>query len=427
MVEGKEGLKLTSEISKFYQRSMKERQDILLERVEGLTSEEIHLYQNYGGLGEALTDQLIENSIGTLEIPLGLAVNFTVNKRDLFIPMATEESSVVAAASHAAKLARPSGGFKATTTGSIMFSQIQLVGIADLHGAKMKILENKEEILELARKQDPTLEQLGGGPIDLEVRVFGLQHPMLIVHLIVNTLDAMGANAVNTMAESIAPLLESLTGGNVLLKIISNLADKRLARSRCTVKKEDLNGEQVVDAIIMASTFASQDPYRAATHNKGIMNGISAVVLATGNDTRAVEAGAHAYASRFGQYSSLTTWEKNDKGDLVGTIELPMAVGIIGGATSIHPKAKTNVKVMGVTKAHQLAEIIASVGLAQNLTALKALATDGIQRGHMKLHAKNVAIMAGAGDEVVDLIADQLVKEGNVRVDRAKELVDQWT
>ncbi|WP_281358129.1 hydroxymethylglutaryl-CoA reductase, degradative, partial [Bacillus haikouensis] len=291
MVEGKEGLKLTSEISKFYQRSMKKRQDILLERVEGLTSEEIHLYQNYGGLGEALTDQLIENSIGTLEIPLGLAVNFTVNKRDLFIPMATEESSVVAAASHAAKLARPSGGFKATTTGSIMFSQIQLVGIADLHGAKMKILENKEEILELARKQDPTLEQLGGGPIDLEVRVFGLQHPMLIVHLIVNTLDAMGANAVNTMAESIAPLLESLTGGNVLLKIISNLADKRLARSRCTVKKEDLNGEQVVDAIIMASTFASQDPYRAATHNKGIMNGISAVVLATGNDTRAVEAG----------------------------------------------------------------------------------------------------------------------------------------
>lgn len=418
---------MTSEISKFYQRSMKKRQDILLERVEGLTSEEIHLYQNYGGLGEALTDQLIENSIGTLEIPLGLAVNFTVNKRDLFIPMATEESSVVAAASHAAKLARPSGGFKATTTGSIMFSQIQLVGIADLHGAKMKILENKEEILELARKQDPTLEQLGGGPIDLEVRVFGLQHPMLIVHLIVNTLDAMGANAVNTMAESIAPLLESLTGGNVLLKIISNLADKRLARSRCTVKKEDLNGEQVVDAIIMASTFASQDPYRAATHNKGIMNGISAVVLATGNDTRAVEAGAHAYASRFGQYSSLTTWEKNDKGDLVGTIELPMAVGIIGGATSIHPKAKTNVKVMGVTKAHQLAEIIASVGLAQNLTALKALATDGIQRGHMKLHAKNVAIMAGAGDELVDLIADQLVKEGNVRVDRAKELVDQWT
>jgi hydroxymethylglutaryl-CoA reductase len=417
---------LTSEISKFYQRTMKERQDILLEQIESLSSEEIRLYQNYGGLGETLTDQLIENSIGTIEIPLGLAVNFKVNERDIFIPMATEESSVVAAASHAAKLARPNGGFKATSTGSIMFSQIQLVGIADPYGAKMKIMENKGEILELARKQDPTLDQLGGGPLDLEVRVFDIPNPMLIVHLIVDTLDAMGANAVNTMAESIAPLLESLSGGNVLLKIISNLADKRLARSRCTVKKEDLNGEDVVDAIITAYRFAAQDPYRAATHNKGIMNGISAVVLATGNDTRAVEAGAHAYASRYGQYSSLTTWEKNNNGDLVGTIELPMAVGIIGGATSIHPKAKTNLKLMGITKAHELAEIIASVGLAQNLTALKALATDGIQKGHMKLHAKNVAIMAGAGEELVDLIAAQLVKEGQVRIDRAKELVDQW-
>jgi hydroxymethylglutaryl-CoA reductase len=417
---------LTSEISKFYQRTMKERQDILLEQVDRLSSEEIRLYENYGGLGEGLTDQLIENSIGTIEIPLGLAVNFKVNERDIFIPMATEESSVVAAASHAAKLARPSGGFKATTTGSIMFSQIQLVEVSDLHGAKMKIMENKNEILELARKQDPTLDQLGGGPLDLEVRVFDIPNPMLIVHLIVDTLDAMGANAVNTMAESIAPLLESLSGGNVLLKIISNLADKRLARSRCTIKKEDLNGEDVVDAIITAYRFAAQDPYRAATHNKGIMNGISAVVLATGNDTRAVEAGAHAYASRYGQYSSLTTWEKNDDGDLVGTIELPMAVGIIGGATSIHPKAKTNLKIMGITKAHELAEIIASVGLAQNLTALKALATDGIQKGHMKLHAKNVAIMAGAGEELVDLIAAQLVKEGQVRIDRAKELVDQW-
>jgi hydroxymethylglutaryl-CoA reductase len=417
---------LTSEISKFYQRTMKERQDILLEQIESLSSEEIRLYQNYGGLGETLTDQLIENSIGTIEIPLGLAVNFKVNERDIFIPMATEESSVVAAASHAAKLARPNGGFKATSTGSIMFSQIQLVGITDPYGAKMKIMEKKGEILELARKQDPTLDQLGGGPLDLEVRVFDIPNPMLIVHLIVDTLDAMGANAVNTMAESIAPLLESLSGGNVLLKIISNLADKRLARSRCTVKKEDLNGEDVVDAIITAYRFAAQDPYRAATHNKGIMNGISAVVLATGNDTRAVEAGAHAYASRYGQYSSLTTWEKNNNGDLVGTIELPMAVGIIGGATSIHPKAKTNLKIMGITKAHELAEIIASVGLAQNLTALKALATDGIQKGHMKLHAKNVAIMAGAGEELVDLIAAQLVKEGQVRIDRAKELVDQW-
>jgi hydroxymethylglutaryl-CoA reductase len=416
---------VNSEISKFYQLSMKERQEVVQESVGTLTSEEISLYQNYGSLGESLTDQLIENSIGTMEVPLGVAVNFIVNGKDALIPMATEESSVVAAASHAAKLARPTGGFIATTTGSVMFSQIQLVGISDLHGAKMKILENKEEILEQARKQDPVLDQLGGGPLDLEVRVFQNQPSMLVVHLIVNTLDAMGANAVNTMAESIGPLLESLTGGNVLLKIISNLADKRLARARCTIRKEDLKGEEVVDSIINAYQFASQDPYRAATHNKGIMNGISAVVLATGNDTRAVEAGAHAYASRYGRYTSLSTWEKNEQGNLVGTIELPMAVGVIGGATSIHPKTKTNLKIMDITGAKELAEVIASVGLAQNLTALKALATDGIQKGHMKLHAKNVAIMAGATGEAVDLIASQLVKEGQVRIDRAKELVNQ--
>jgi hydroxymethylglutaryl-CoA reductase len=416
---------LNSEIGKFYQLSMKERQEIVQENVGTLTSEEINLYQNYGSLGESLTDQLVENSIGTIEVPLGVAVNFIVNGKDVLIPMATEESSVVAAASHAAKLARPTGGFIATTTGSVMFSQIQLVGISDLHGAKMKILENKEEILEQARKQDPVLDQLGGGPLDLEVRVFQNQPSMLVVHLIVNTLDAMGANAVNTMAESIGPLLESLTGGNVLLKIISNLADKRLARARCTIRKEDLKGEEVVDSIINAYQFASQDPYRAATHNKGIMNGISAVVLATGNDTRAVEAGAHAYASRYGRYTSLSTWEKNEQGNLVGTIELPMAVGVIGGATSIHPKTKTNLKIMDITGAKELAEVIASVGLAQNLTALKALATDGIQKGHMKLHAKNVAIMAGATGEAVDLIASQLVKEGQVRIDRAKELVNQ--
>lgn len=406
---------------------MKERQEILQEKVSILTNDDITLYQNYGALGEKLTDQLIENTIGIMEIPLGLAVNFVVNNKDILVPMATEESSVVAAASHGAKLARPTGGFKATTSGSIMFSQIQLLGITDLHGAKMKILENKEELLEHARKQDSILDQLGGGPIDLEVRVFDKNYtPMLVVHLVVNTLDAMGANAVNTMAESIGPMLESITGGKVLLKIISNLADKRLARARCTVLKEDLNGEDVVDGIVNAYQFASQDPYRAATHNKGIMNGISAVVLATGNDTRAVEAGAHAYASRFGQYTSLSTWEKDKNGNLVGTLELPMAVGIIGGSTSIHPKAKVNVKIMEITKAKDLAEVIVSTGLAQNLTALKALATDGIQRGHMKLHAKNIAIMAGATGETVDLIASQLVKEGQVRVDRAKQLVKQF-
>ncbi|WP_221568402.1 hydroxymethylglutaryl-CoA reductase, degradative [Alkalihalobacillus sp. TS-13] len=417
---------MNSEISKFYQMELKERQE-WMENQAGLLSAETLLFENFGSLGADLSDQLIENTVGVMEVPLGVAVNFKVNGKDVLVPMAVEESSVVAAASHGAKLARNTGGFKATTSESAMFSQIQLIGISDLYGAKMKILENKADLLELARKQDPTLDKLGGGPCDLVVRILDKgYHNMLVVHLVVNTLDAMGANAVNTMAESISPELERITGGKGLLKIVSNLADKRLARARCVIRKEDLIGEEVIDRIISAYHFAAQDPYRAATHNKGIMNGISSVILATGNDTRAVEAGAHAYAARFGQYTSLSTWEKDKNGNLVGTLELPMAVGIIGGATSIHPKAKANLKLMDVTKSIQLAEIIVSVGLAQNLTALKALATDGIQKGHMKLHAKNIAMMAGADGSQVDMIAGQLVKEGNVKLDRAQQILEQF-
>ncbi|WP_261133389.1 hydroxymethylglutaryl-CoA reductase, degradative [Bacillus sp. Marseille-Q3570] len=417
---------MNSEISKFYQMELKERQEWMKDQA-GLFSDQTVLFENFGSLGADLSDQLIENTVGVMEVPLGVAVNFKVNGKDVLVPMAVEESSVIAAASHGAKLSRNTGGFKATTSEPKMFSQIQLIGISDLYGAKMKILENKAALLELARKQDPTLDKLGGGPCDLEVRIFdkGYQN-MLVVHLVVNTLDAMGANAVNTMAESISPELERITGGKGLLKIVSNLADKRLARARCVIRKEDLIGEGVIDRIISAYHFAAQDPYRAATHNKGIMNGISSVILATGNDTRAVEAGAHAYAARFGQYTSLSTWEKDKNGDLVGTLELPMAVGIIGGATSIHPKAKANLKLMDVTKSTQLAEIIASVGLAQNFTALKALATDGIQKGHMKLHAKNIAMMAGADGSQVDMIAGQLVKEGDIKLDRAQQILEQF-
>ncbi len=417
---------MNSEISKFYKMELKERQEWIKSQAR-LLSAEAELFENFGSLGAELSDQLIENTVGVMEVPLGVAVNFKVNGKDVLVPMAVEESSVVAAASHGAKLARSTGGFKATTSESVMFSQIQLVGISDLYGAKMKILENKTDLLELARNQDPTLDKLGGGPCDLEVRIFDKgYHDMLVVHLVVNTLDAMGANAVNTMAESISPELEQITGGKPLLKIVSNLADKRLARARCVIRKEDLNGEDVIDRIISAYHFAAQDPYRAATHNKGIMNGISSVILATGNDTRAVEAGAHAYAARFGQYTSLSTWEKDKNGDLVGTLELPMAIGIIGGATSIHPKAKANLKLMNITRATKLAEVIASVGLAQNLTALKALATDGIQKGHMKLHAKNIAMMAGADGSQVEMIAGQLVKEGDVKLDRAQQLLEQF-
>lgn len=414
---------MNSKVSKFHLKTLEERLDWLVDATS-LNEEDVKNYQNFGILGEALADRMIENTIGIMEIPLGLAVNFVVNGKDVVIPMAVEESSVVAAASYGAKLTRSTGGFYAMTTGSLMFSQIQLLHCRDPFGAKMRILENKETILQLASRQDSLLLQLGGGPQDLEVRVLDDEpYPMVIVHLVVDVLDAMGANTANTMAESIAPMLESLSGGRANLKIISNLADKRLARVRCMVKKEELYGEETVDRIVSAYRFAALDPYRAATHNKGIMNGISAVVLATGNDTRAVEAGAHAYAARSGRYTSLSVWEKNQEGDLIGTLELPMAVGIIGGATAVHPKAKSNLEILGIKSAKELAEIIASVGLAQNLTALRALASEGIQKGHMKLHAKNIAMMAGAVGAEIDRIAQQMIEEGKIHMDRAKQLV----
>ena len=417
--------KLNFKADKFHLKPIADRLHWLTNGTS-LNEEDMIIYQNFGSLGEALADRMIENVIGIMEIPLGLAHHFVVNGREVIVPMATEESSVVAAASHGAKLARSSGGFYATTTEPLMFSQIQLLDCHDPFAVKMRIIENKEEILRLAREQDPLLHQLGGGPRDLEVRVLDNDPlPMVIVHLVVNVLDAMGANTANTMAERIAPLLEKFSGGRAHLRIISNLADKRLARARCTVKKEDLGGEEVVDRIIAASRFAAVDPYRAATHNKGIMNGISAVVLATGNDTRAVEAGAHAYAAKSGRYTSLSVWEKNVQGDLVGSLEMPLAVGIIGGATAIHPKVKRNLKIMGIDSAKKLSEVIVSVGLAQNFSAIRALATEGIQKGHMKLHAKNIAMMAGAVGEEIDRIAQQLIKEGQIRMDRAKELLEK--
>jgi hydroxymethylglutaryl-CoA reductase len=409
---------------KFYKKTMQEKQEMISQKAQ-FTTEERKIYENFGALGEKLTGSFIENSIGIMEVPLGVALHFVVNGKEVLVPMAVEESSVIAAASHAAKLAKPSGGFFATTSGSIMFSQIQIVDCLDVYGARLKILEQKEELLEIARKQDPTLARLGGGPCDLEVRILEQSHgSMLIVHLYVDTKDAMGANTVNTMAESVAPVLEKITNGKVYLRILSNLADHRLARARCMIKKSDI-GEEAVEGILNAYRFARLDPYRAATHNKGIMNGISAVVLATGNDTRAVEAGVHAYAAKSGQYSPLTIWEKNLEGDLVGTIELPLAMGTIGGTISLHPKAKTNLKIMDVNHGNELAEITASVGLAQNFAALKALATEGIQAGHMKLHANNVAMMAGATSENIEMVVEVMVKEGKVRVDRAKEIIEQ--
>lgn len=421
----------SSDISGFYRKSSKERWQALREFGD-LTDAEIATIGNTGALSFDQVDHMVENVVGALPMPLGIAVNFRVNGKDYLVPMAIEEPSVVAAASNAAKMARAKGGFTTSTSGPIMIGQVQLVNVPDPNGAKMTILSHREEILALANEKDPVLVKFGGGARDVEVRVVDTARgPMVITHLLVDCRDAMGANAVNTMAEAIAPHLEKWTGGRVYLRIISNLAVKRLARARAVfakdaIKTEEIPGEEVVDGIVQAYAFADADPFRCATHNKGIMNGIDAVVVATGNDWRAVEAGAHSYAAtKSGGYRSLTTWEKNADGDLVGTIELPMPVGLIGGATAVHPTAKANVRLLGVKTAAELAEVIAAVGLAQNFAAMRALATEGIQRGHMGLHARNIAATVGAVGDEVDRVAEVLVRERKVRMDRAKEVLDE--
>jgi hydroxymethylglutaryl-CoA reductase len=341
--------------------------------------------------------------------------------------MAIEEPSVVAAASNAAKMIRKGGGFYTNSTPPIMIGQIQAVSIKDPYAARARVIQAKEEILKKADEQDPVLVSAGGGARDLDAKVIHTtQGPMLITELHVDCRDAMGANAVNTMAEAVAPMVERITGGRVYLRIISNLATKRLARAYCTVPKEAVGGEEVVDGIVNAYAFAAADPYRAATHNKGILNGIIAVIIATCNDHRAIEAGAHAYAAKGGHYTTLSTWEKNENGDLVGSIELPMAVGLIGGAVRTHPIAKIAIKILGVKTANEFAEVLAAVGLAQNLGALRALAHEGIQHGHMSLHARNIAVAAGASDELIDLVAEKMVEEHKIRMDRAKELIEEY-
>ncbi|WP_294661972.1 hydroxymethylglutaryl-CoA reductase, degradative [uncultured Fusobacterium sp.] len=414
-----------SSYSGFFKLSPEER---LREVTEfcNLTSEEQEILKDPNCLDMDKADHMIENVIGRFALPLGVGLNFKINGKDYLIPMVSEEPSVVAAASNAAKIIRESGGFTTSNTGSVMIAQIQITDVADPHFAKIVIEENKEKIKTLCNEKDPILVKFGGGMEELEVRIIeSIIGKMVIVHLKVNTLDAMGANAVNTMAEAVSPLLEELTGGKAFLRILSNLAIHRLARSRVKIKKETI-GEDIVDKIITAYAFAEADPFRAVTHNKGIMNGIIPVVLATGNDTRAIESGAHAYASITGRYTSLTTWEKDKNGDLVGTIELPMAVGLVGGATKIHPTARVAVKMLGVKSAAELGEIIASVGLANNFAAIKALATEGIQRGHMSLHARNLATVAGAKGEVLELIVAQMIKEKNVRLEYAQELLKKF-
>jgi len=415
----------TSRVPGFFKLSIAERLEYV-RKACGLTPQEVELLSKVGNLTLETADRMVENAVGTMSYPLSIAVNFLVDGQDRLIPMVIEEPSVVAAASNAARIMRSKGGITTEATEPIMIGQVQLLDAKDPEASKRVILAHSEEILKLANDQDPFLTKLGGGAKGLEVRV--LDSPtgrMVVTHLLVDVRDAMGANAVNTMCEAVAPLIERLTGGRVSLRIISNLADRRLARARVVVPKEELGGEEGVNAIVEAWSFAAADPYRAATHNKGIMNGVIAVALATGQDHRALEAGAHAYAARTGRYLPLSTWQRNQDGDLLGTLEMPMAVGLVGGATKVHPVAQLSVKILGVRTATELGRVLVAVGLAQNFAALRALTKEGIQLGHMRLHARNLASAAGAEGELIDKVAEAMVRERMVRFDRAKELVEE--
>lgn len=418
--------------AKFYQQNLSERLATLAANSD-LTPEDLNAYQKNGGLNAETANAMVENVVGLYSLPLGIAQNFVVNGRNVLVPMVIEEPSVIAGVSFMAKLAKASGGFEAGMTSQEMIGQLQVLDLPDPQAAAENVLSHKDELLQAVSNFHPSIQKYGGGPRDLQVRILLETEvgAMLIIHLIVDVRDAMGANIINSMLEFLAPKIEDLTGGRVHLRILSNLTDRRLAWARVRVACQELefgdySSDKVRDGILEAWAFAEADPYRAATHNKGVMNGIDAVVLATANDWRAVEAGAHAYAARTGQYRSLTRWSKAENGDLLGFIELPMALGIVGGATKVHPTAKANLKLMGVKSVEELGGIVAAVGLAQNLAALRALATEGIQKGHMSLHARQVALSAGAKPEQAEAIASQLVVENNIKIARALEILAQW-
>lgn len=420
---------MSSRIPGFYKLAVDERQRVVAD-VAGLTDAELARLSDCG-LTVRAADKLVENVVGVYGLPFGIATNFRINGQDVLVPMVIEEPSVIAACSHAARLAREGGGFIADADAPVMIGQIQVVDAEDPHAAAASVKAATDDIRRIVDAQSPTIAQLGGGLRDIETRVFDASPmgAMLVVYLLVDVRDAMGANAINTAAEAVAPLIETLTGGRVVLRILSNLADRRLARARCRIpaaalSTADLAGVSVAGRIIEAQALAQVDPYRAATHNKGIMNGVDAVLVATGNDWRAAEAGAHAYAARYGQYAALTRWELAADGDLVGDLELPLAVGTVGGTTRAHPLADLALSILGVDGASGLAAITVAVGLAQNLGALRALATEGIQAGHMALHARQLAATAGATGSQIDAIAAQLVDEGNVRLARARQILE---
>lgn len=413
----------SSRLSGFYKLD-REARLAQVQSFSGLDAVAVQALRDSSALPFELLDRLVENAIGGFTVPVGLATNMRIDGHDMLIPMATEESSVIAAVGNAARQCRDTGGFFTSISGTEMIAQVQLVKVSDPFSARVKILEKKNEIAEICNACDPMLVKLGGGFRDVEVRIIdGRTGPMVIVHLIVDTRDAMGANAVNTMAEKIAPTLADWTGAKSLLRILSNLADRRVARARAVWKSSSIGGPDVVQGMLWAADFADNDPYRAATHNKGIMNGVTAVTLATGNDTRAIEAGAHVYATKTGRYTSLSRYELTAEGDLAGSIELPLALGLVGGATKVHPTAQACLKILGVTTAAELSRIVAAVGLAQNFSALKALSTVGVQQGHMALHAQNVAIAAGAVGDEIDVIAKRMAEQKMVRQDVAEQIL----
>lgn len=420
----------TSRISGFYKRSLAERAAIV-SQWGNLSGEEQSALLGINGLNAAQADHMIENAVGVYALPLGIATNFLINNIDVLIPMVIEEPSVVAAVSNAARLFRAGGGFITSSDDPIMIGQIQVLDLDDVYVAAGKVMAEKAALMDEVNRIGGSIVKSGGGAKDIQVRPMPNTAigGMLIVHLLYDTRDAMGANAINTAVEHIAPRIEAITGGRVVLRILSNLTDRRKARAEGMIPAselatETLSGDHVVRAIVEAGVFAEIDPYRAATHNKGIMNGVDAVVIATGNDWRAIEAGAHAYAARAGSYTSLTRWWQDEDGNLRGALEMPLAVGIVGGATRVHPTAQVALKIMGIQSARQLAEIIVSVGLAQNLAAMRALATEGIQRGHMEMHARQIAVAAGAPPELVAPVVQQMIDEKNIRPERARAILE---
>lgn len=420
--------KRTSRIPGFFKLSVEERVALVADWA-GLSEDEQSLLAE-DGLTSGQANMMIENVLGTFELPLGVACNFLINDRDYLVPMAIEEPSVLAAVSNSAKVVREGGGFFTEASTPEMIGQIQILDVDDLDAAGANLMAHKDELMHTANCCDKVIIGLGGGARDIEVRPFpdSPVGPMLVLHMVYDVRDAMGANTINTALEAMAPRVAELSGGRTSLRILSNLADRRTATARCTIPSESLGsfgleGASVARLIEEANAFAVVDPYRAATHNKGIMNGIDAVCIATGNDWRAIEAGAHTYAARNGHYTSLTDWHVDSRGDLYGELTMPMAVGIVGGATKVHPTARVSLKILGVESASELAQVMVAVGLAQNLGAIRALATVGIQKGHMRLHARQIAMAAGASDNQAEAIADQLVAEGNIHITRAKEIL----